>query len=415
MLFYSRILVFEIMKRAKITTVIFLLLCIANLTVKADSEGKSDTDTNKYYLHSQEFQLMNEEKQKAIDLWIDFLYNPNDSLRKSFWCPDDVRYLGKNYALFDRSFFQFGLERAEQLAILKPYILYVEPLNDVFFITTLFAKFPLTVSDSSINNQSPWAIIKVAVRKENDKYFLKNVLSYETEFWKKYKYEYLNYLVHPAVEVDTVAMREAKQFIDSLSILWNGEKFDKQIDYYVAPSSSKITDITGYQFAFLGNMTGMVLQDSNTNSILLFTGLSNFIYKHEFVHIVLDEFGNFLWDEGLATFYGGTGAMGGKLDFAQNKKDFFDEFGELTLEKLDEMFEYRWKIYPLGAMVVEQIYKEKGIDGLKQFSQKFKVEDDEEKEFTHHSKQAKIAFKMAAEFLGITETELIEKINKDKP
>jgi hypothetical protein len=210
-----------------------------------------------------------------------------------------------------------------------------------------------------------------------------------------------------------VAMSEAKQFIDSLSILWNDEKFDKQIDYYVAPSSSKITDITGYQFAFLGNMTGMVLQDSNANSILLFTGLSNFIYKHEFVHIVLDEFGNFLLDEGLATFYGGTGAMG-NLDFAQNKKDFFDEFGELTLEKLYEMFEYRWKIYPVGALVVEQIYKEKGIDGLKEFSQKFTVESDEEKEFVHHSEQAKIAFKMAAEFLGITEIELIERINKDK-
>ena len=82
------------MKTMKIIFVC-MLLCITSHILKAEPNSTA----NKYYLHSLAFQTMSEEKQKVIDLWIDFLYNPDANLRKTFWDAYDSKAFQKSILL----------------------------------------------------------------------------------------------------------------------------------------------------------------------------------------------------------------------------------------------------------------------------------------------------------------------------
>lgn len=311
-----------------------------------------------YKLHSLVEQTINDEKKRAIDLWINFLFEDDINKRKELWNENEIENYGDDYALFEKAFFQYG--RSETLQFLSPYILSIEQRDNLFFISTMFSYFPLSISDTAIQNHNPASIIKVGVIKINENLLLTNVLDYETYYWNKYPVNHIKYYVHPALKPIYEDMNNASKFIDSLNILWNGSPYKDTIIYYVAPTSELINSIVGFSFAYLGSIgSGQAFNDAK----LVFSGNSNFNYRHEIAHLVFGKFDNHMLSEGLATYFGGSGDQ-----FYENLKDkFLTQFKMINYETIENYLSYpnSFEYYMLGALLVEQVFRKNGIDGLK--------------------------------------------------
>ena len=354
----------------------------------------------KYYLHSLVQQTMTPDIEKAINLWVDFLYEENDSLRKTYWSQDEVERFGDDYCLFCTSFFyQWG--RAITLNRLLPYIIYVEEKDSVFIITTMFMEKSFALSDSSLKNQSPWGIIKVVVEKNNNSFALKNDLSEEARFWYRFEAGNINYYVEPTVKIDTAVCYEANNYVNYISNLWYGKDYINKIEYYVAPTSAAVNKLVGFEFGFLGGIgEGYTL----INAKAILSGNKNFNYKHELTHLILPEIPNQLLSEGLATYFGGTG----DLDFETAVKKFSVKNYPLNDEKIKDILDYPvfFEFYVFSALACEQVYKSKGIDGLRELSKNIIKTEGED-----FHKENKIMLERICNMLGVGESELIERVN----
>ncbi|MGE5479194.1 MAG: hypothetical protein ACM3U1_02050 [Chloroflexota bacterium] len=359
----------------------------------------SFAETPKYYTHSLAAQLMTPEKQKAIDLWISYLYEPSEDKRKAMWDAAEVARFGDGYCMFNSLFASFGRETT--LEYFTPYILKVEEQKDIFLITTMFTQFDFTPrSDSAYFNQNPISIVKVAVTKNGPGYRLKNVLDDETKYWKRVDIGKINYIVEPSIEIDSSECMKAVRFVDSLSLVWHGKPFDRKIDYYISNSIESINKLAGFEFSFVGGFGGMANPEAN----LLFSDKPIFNYRHELSHIVFNfpsDSVNRMLSEGMATYFGGMRDQ----SFAETKKDFSSKYYPLKSSDLDKIFDYAGAtdFYAFSGLVVELIIQKKGFAGLRSLASTPRGD---------HSKGGGEVFLQHAEsMLGINEQVLLDEIN----
>jgi hypothetical protein len=362
------------------------------------SERAELFSSQKYYLHSLVQQTMTPDIEGAIRFWVDFLYEENDSLQRTYWNKEEVEQFGDDYCLFCTSFF-YQAGRVATLEFLPPYILYVEERDEQFIITTMFMEHTFSLSDSSIKNQSPWGIIKSIVEKHNNTFALKNVLIEETKLWHRLQIGVINYCIEPTVKIDTAACIEANQYIDSISNIWYGENYHKKIEYYIAPTSAGVNRLVGFDFGFLGGI-GSGYTCKNANMIL--SGNKNFDYKHELTHLILPHITNHLLSEGLATYFGGTV----NLDFTSAITEFSQKNYPITQEKISGFFDYPgfFDFYVFSALLCEQVYKAKGIEGLKSLLKDIHKMDD-------FHKESDITLQRICKLLNVTEVELVKSLN----
>jgi len=349
----------------------------------------------KYYLHSLVEQTKTTEIEEVINVWIDFLYEDDSEIRKQYWHPDEVRDFRSEYCLFEQSFFQYG--RSFTLSFAKPYILSVYKSGNQYEIKTMFIGTQLNLSDTATNNQAPMAIVNVIAEKVGEKFYLKNVLSKETELWKRFSVDAINYFVEPNVEIDTLACYKANEFLDSISNIWNSTVYENKINYYVSNSSKTINELVGFEFAFLGGIgSGIAFVDAG----IILSGAGNFNYKHEICHIVFGRIENLFLSEGLASYFGGTGNQ----EYAVALKSFSKEVYPLDKEKIDEILKFTGFLnyYMLAAIVVEIVYKSQGIDGLKMLIQDTQYENSD----------ALMLINQVCEMLELSEEELLTTINR---
>ncbi len=323
--------------------------------------NKIECIAQKIKLHSIVQQTIDDDKKQAIEVWEKFLYSLDEVARRELWDANETNKFGNEYSLFEQAFFQY--DREETLKFFTPYVLNIEYYNDALIITTMFSYFPLSISDSSIKNQNPAAIVKIAVIKKNNRYYLKNVLDYKTEYWRNYLVGHINYIVHPSIEPLIEDMNSANNFIDSLSNLWCGHNYKDTINYYMAPNSETINDIIGFQFAYLGSIGG---GQAFVDAKLLFSGRRNFFYKHELAHIVFGKFQNTMFSEGLATFFGGSN----NIDYLVLKNKFLNKIKINNYNDLLSFFSHpnSFEYYMIGAIIIEKIFTTKGIDIIKEIS-----------------------------------------------
>ncbi len=373
-------------KLFKILKYLLLLILIVLTSNRVYAEEK-------YYLHSKVFQSINNDKslEPVIEHWIAFLYEPNDSLRKYYWDIDDIDLFQEDYCLFCKHLFQFPRETFLNEFKIVPYIISIEKREDIYFIKSMFVQKNINLSNSFTENQNPVGIIKVGIINNNNKLFLKNIIYQETSKWSQYQAKYIKYFVEPSIEIDSVNCLKAARFCDSLSFKWYGTEYKDTIQYFVTPSSESAELLLGLDFAFFGSFTGVTLN----NAGIIIDGTKNFNFRHELVHIVLGEFSNRLLNEGLATYFGGTG----HFDFITVLSEFSKKIYPLTKEKIKQFYSYPGfkDYYVFGALICEQIYRVKGINGLKLMTESG-VGDD-------------LLIQNVCKLLNITEDELIEKIN----
>lgn len=348
--------------------------------------------SNDIRLHSIVEQTMTKEKREAINLWKEYLYSNDTSARSKLWNSEETQRFGDDYALFEQSLFQYG--RKATLSFLTPFILNLEQQDSTMFITTMFSQFPLSISDSSIKNQNPASILKVAVSKENGNYKLANILSFETKFWNTYEVGKIKYTVHPSVLRNNEMMDSSNNYLDLLSNIWYGHEFDDTVHYYVASTSQMINSIVGFTFAYLG---GIGSGQAFVKGKLIFSGNGNFFYKHELAHIVLGEFKNMMLSEGLATYFGGSN----NVEYQELKRKFLAENKINTIDDIQRYLAYpnSMEYYMIGAILVENVYTINDINGLKRISNTEGSDDS--------TATANLLIKSIISELGISEGELI--------
>jgi hypothetical protein len=344
----------EIMYNKKVFT-LFVLFSL--FTYFSYSQIK---DKNNYFLHSLVGQNLNQESKSAISHWIKYLYESNDSLRANYWDKAESVELKEDYCLFDKLLMQ--MPREMLLQYFPPYILSVEKIENDYFIKTVFAQKEVVLNDTSLNNQNPVAIIDVIVSKQNNQFVLKNTLNYQTLNYKKFKIGNIEYFVHPLLKIEELSCKNAVKFCDSLSNIWNGSNLKESIKYFVTPSPESLSRLLGFDFAYFGYTFGY----TSINAKYIFSGTGNFNYKHELSHLILGNVRNKFLDEGLATFFGGTG----NEDFSKLEKEFSKENYPLSSEKIDSILKYSnsKNFYVLGALIVRDIIESKGIGEIKKLT-----------------------------------------------
>lgn len=318
---------------------------------------KSSEVDKKYYLHTAVKQTLNDEKQKALDLWIDFLYEDNDTIRREYWNTPEVEKYGDDYCLFQSGYFQF--DRLTQLTYFVPYILSIEKIESDIVIRTMFTGKEMSLSDTAIRNQLPTGIIRIKVIPDSKGIRLSNLINDETQNWNRYKTKNINYIVNNSIEIDKKQCDNAQNFIDSISTLW-GKISNKTIDYYVSNSSESINRLIGSEFAFYGGVGNGV---ASSNGSYLLVGNKDYNYKHELAHIVFNGTTNRLLSEGITTYFGGTNGK----NYSEVKREFLENNSPLTLQKITDISGYpgQKNYYVLGAVLCELVIKQKGIAGIK--------------------------------------------------
>lgn len=368
------------------------------LTIILSTPLISDEVSKDYYLHSIVQQTINEDKQKALDLWIDFLYETNDTIRRSNWVASDIEKYGDDYCLFQNSYFIY--DRIDQLSYFVPFILSIEKIDSEYTIRTMFMQKELKLSEIGKDNQQITSIVKVKVIEQNGRLYLKNVIDDEVKKWNTYKTKNINYIVNNDITIDTTKCKEAQRFLDSLSRMWD-KPLTQSVDYYVSNSSESINRIVGFDFSFFGGFgNGM----AGRNGRYLFVGNEDFTYYHELVHLVFNGANNRLLSEGIATYFGGTN---GKT-FAEVKSEFRKKYYQLDKAKIAEICGYpgQSSYYVLGSIICELIVKEKGIKGIRTLLDTIGNDD-----FSNGLADYNTLRKKIQQLLGMDEAEFYKQIN----
>lgn len=375
----------------KYITTLFLVIVLSTPLI-------SEEVNKDYYLHSIVQQTISEDKQKALDLWIDFLYETNDTIRRSNWVASDIEKYEDDYCLFQNSYFNY--DRIDQLSYFVPFILSIEKINSDYTIRTMFMQKEVKLSDIGKDNQQITSIVKVKVVEENGRLYLKNVIDDEVKKWNKFSTKNINFIVNNDITIDTSKCIEAQCFLDSLSKMW-GKSLTQSVDYYVSNSPESINRIVGFDFSFYGGFgNGM----AGRNGRYLFVGNGDFTYHHELVHLVFNGAANRLLSEGIATYLGGTNDK----TYAEVKSDFHKEHYPLDSAKTTEINAYpgQRSYYVLGSIICELVVNEKGIAGIKSIWDTAGNND-----FSNGLADYNTLRERTQKLLGIDETEFYKRVN----
>lgn len=330
-----------------------VLILAYNFVLAQNQEDK----TSKFYIHAIADTTGNSDRKEIVDFWINFLYEENDSIRRTYWKPSEIKRFGDDYALFYNSLFQYPPKSL--LNYFKPYILSVYLKDDVYHVVTAFWNFNTIPNDTfAKQNSNPFAILEVGIVKENDSLYLLNIFDIRVHNWKRLNYGKITYIIEPSLIPNKLEMRQANDFVDSLTTIFSVDI--DSITYVACKSPQTLGYLLGFNFFYAGYTSGKTF----INAEMIISGMSTFNYPHELTHIVLDPLlnpGHFL-SEGLATFFGGSK----EKTYSQLLKEFKYRHPIITESMVDEIIAKPNApvAYTLGALVANAIYKNYGITGL---------------------------------------------------
>jgi hypothetical protein len=208
-----------------------------------------------------------------------------------------------------------------------------------------------------------------AVKGYNGTFKLENVIDYDTKKWKKINSKYIQYIINPNsfVNMKDVKMstKFCKEFIKKFKI-----KKPPNFSYYITNNSDEMGELFNFDY-WLSYSTGRTIYPLKE----IFTSFGTAYYPHEFVHILsipllVEKERTMIINEGFATWLGGT-----RLYESYHKAliSFSNEIQKNDSISIDMIKnnEYRHlfdnnPIYVTGAVICELIYKQSGIEGIKQ-------------------------------------------------
>lgn len=226
------------------------------------------------------------------------------------------------------------------------------------------------------------AIYNVIAVKKEDKIFFSKYIDYATRNWEIKNEDKITYYISPNKNYNLKEAETQKKDINMLSDFFGTEKFP--ITYYSTISPEEVFKLKGFDYhpMMFADKSGGFAEAYN----IVISGNNSEYYTHEIVHLYTSKLFpriNPFFDEGIATYFGGSG----KFDYQWQKEKLkkflkenpnFDAFKHLNIyERL--YFEKETPIpYVVSAVICEMIISKFGKEKL--FSV-FKTETSVEESF----------------------------------
>lgn len=311
----------------------------------------------------------NKVTNQIYHLYKNYLNSKPDSIYANpYWNPAEYNYYLKNNLLrIDRSAnIMFYDEKADDFyKRYKPMVLQIDSIGEnKYQIKTIF----FFVADAKINRSySVPYITNIYASKIFDGTFkLENTIEERTKDWRKVKYDFITYIIHPKC---TFNKREAKAAVAFCKTI--GRQFHISITpftYYVLPNSDELGKIYNFEYwtYYISAQTNLPLRE-------IFTSRGNTNYPHEFVHMIfpLRTSGTppKIITEGLATWLGGpilgeTFEEGLKeVSKTLNKQKTIVSFDDIKDGIIRNKFDDKI-LYITGAVICKLAYEKKGAEAI---------------------------------------------------
>lgn len=212
------------------------------------------------------------------------------------------------------------------------------------------------------------AIYNMIAVKIDGKIFFSKYINYVTKDWRIKKEDNLTYYISPSKNFSLEEVEEQKADIKLLSEFFGVEKFP--ISYYSAVSPEEVFKLKGFDYhpMMYTSDSGGFAEDYN----VIISGNNSEYYTHEVVHLYTSKLFpgiNSYFDEGIATYFGGSG----KFDYQWQKgklKKFLTENPDFDVLKHLDVYEsmYFEKETPIpyvvSAVLCEMIIAKFGKEKL---------------------------------------------------
>lgn len=339
-----------------------------------------------------------EEESKLIEYWQSYLNSSKWFTRDTMWYSEEARYP----TVF---LFETGLTYLESRKIpLHNTVLGLVPVEDDYWMMkSLFYSIDSTSSFTNINH-----IVSVYFKfREDGSIIMQNSTDYHRSIWQSAQVGSIRYYMHPDfhfIKEDAIKMSD---FNDSLAVLYDVPPL--KFDYFVSRYTREIAQLMGYDFnpnIYRPEQSGGMADIYNG---IIYAGNNSAYYPHEVVHLynyeVAGQGFHQIFDEGVATFFGGSG--GYDLDwhlvrlkeFIQDDLDFdFSDLNALATDiPNDELLtDFR---YVIGGFLTRKIYNKEGMVGLREALTAGRSDDD--------------FFRVIKEKLGVSKKEFNNYIRKE--
>lgn len=309
----------------------------------------------------------NTEINQVYHLYKGYINSKPDSLYQNpFWNRAEIERYHKaglnspdNFSLFGNGSYQIS-----SLNYFVPKILQIDKVEyGRYQVKTIFAA---RSEDKDYKQFSPIGISKLyAVKDGSGNYKLENVIDYDTRKWKKYKYKYITYIVHPLCEFNKMKAKNAVAFCDKTVSRFNLQK-PGEITYYITPNSDELGKILNFDY-WLSYSTGRALPHFRT----IYTGFPDEDFKHELLHLIFPTAPNgirpFIINEGIATWLGGP----------SHDETFDDALRIFSMQikdkdvSLDDIISNTYRnpldnnpVYLAGAVICKLVYESHGVAGI---------------------------------------------------
>jgi hypothetical protein len=336
--------------------IIFFTLLI--LSVQVFAQTKSVTLSGLVDTSSQEV--------KDIVFLIDdyFNSNPDSNYNNPYFYSDSDAT--KFWGNLDNSaqFLFSALNSKTLLSVFEPMVLWVEPVHndsmllyDVKIIFIHKGKEPNWMKEQALN---PMYILSYYACLQNGKWVLRNKIDLEQNSWNNYSSGHFNLRTPKSYKIDTSLYRQANDDLQAIAKFF--ELKIKPFNYYLTNDYSSFCNLFNFDY-FVNYIKGVNLGELGIAS---FGGdVSN---RHEFVHQLYPPITNYFLAEGLASWIGGVNSKYVPLQlsieklrlFTTNDTFFKDVYNnKIRLPRSSELK------YTLAAVLIDLVYKKKGLVGVK--------------------------------------------------
>jgi len=294
--------------------------------------------------------------KEIVALWKNYLNSKPDSIYDNPYWNEAEKEKYKDFD-FTRQFV-YKLPSDKLLNYYKPTILSIVKKNGGHAIRTLYYAEGLK---ENYRKSNPWCITEIYAVKENSKWKLKNALPLITNGWINKPVGKINYIYPPGHCFNDTLAQKAMHFCNKVTKKFNLPAW-QPFDFYVTSNPDKLGELLGFDFFFVGYTTGMAWKRKR----ILFSGIGEEFYPHEFMHLILPEANRHkIIEEGMATWQGGANDK----TFNENAKILAFEISKndsITFSKIlkqnsggDVIF------YTTGAIICKKAYKKNGAKAIK--------------------------------------------------
>ena len=290
------------------------------------------------------------ENQEILSIAKNFLKTKNQSLFKNkYWLESDFEKYQYPYADIYR------IENGNHgVNTYKPILMELVDIDD--------QEKMLKIGFIGYNEATEESLIRgiyniVAIKVNNNSWYLKRAIDYQTKNWAVHKESSLTYILPQGKTANHNEILQQKEDIKSICSFFGCDPIE--ITYYSCNSPKQVFEVKG--FDYLPNMyfskTGGMADYGN----IIYSGNNSEYYTHEIVHIYTKKlFPNIkaILDEGIATYIGGSG----KFNYQWHRDKMANYLMDSTINLAEHLKPYERLYveaetpipYLIGALICER-------------------------------------------------------------